>query len=163
MAKSWPLALLQVLHTVGIATRAIQERENYREHSNIKLACQSTDGLSATQNRRGAAESLITLRDVQDFPSHFRNAQAKYQGRTCRRQGRLLRFQSNSTATSDGGAQKLGFDLWHVSELIAIQVCSQNSRNKMICLKAALTGRASNFDFKIFEQAAAQNNHLLYY
>ena len=31
-------------------------KKNYRERSNIKSACQSTDGLSATQNGRGAAE-----------------------------------------------------------------------------------------------------------
>ena len=44
------------------------------------------------------------------------------------RTGRLLRFQRNSTATSDGGAQKLENDLWHDSESITTKVCSQNSR-----------------------------------
>ena len=34
---------------------------------------------------------------------------------TCPRKGRLLRFESNSTATSDGGAQQLGNDVWHDS------------------------------------------------
>ena len=31
---------------------------------------------------------------------------------TCPRKGYLLRFESNSTATSDGGAQKLGNNVW---------------------------------------------------
>ena len=38
---------------------------------------------------------------------------------TCPRKGRLLRFQSNSTATSHGDAQKLGNSLWHDSESTA--------------------------------------------
>ena len=46
---------------------------------------------------------------------------------TCPRKGRLFRFHSNSTATSDGGAQKLGNDL-HDSELIATKVCRLNGR-----------------------------------
>ena len=47
---------------------------------------------------------------------------------TCPRKGRLLRFESNSTATSDGGAQKLGSDVWHDSESIATKVSSQIGR-----------------------------------
>ena len=43
------------------------------------------------------------------------------------RKGRLLRFESNSTATSDGGAQKLGNDVRRDSESIATKVCSQIS------------------------------------
>ena len=35
---------------------------------------------------------------------------------TCLRKGRLLRFQSNSAATSDGGGQKLGNDVRRDSE-----------------------------------------------
>ena len=44
------------------------------------------------------------------------------------RKGRLLRFESNSTATSNGGAQKLGNDVRRNSELIAIKVCSAIGR-----------------------------------
>ena len=44
---------------------------------------------------------------------------------TCPRKGRLLRFESNSAATSDGGAQKLGNDVRRDSESIATKVCSQ--------------------------------------
>ena len=40
----------------------------------------------------------------------------------------LLRFKSNCTATSDGGAQKLGNDLWHEFAFIKTKVCSQNGR-----------------------------------
>ena len=41
--------------------------------------------------------------------------------------GGLLRFESNSTATSDGGTQKLGNNVWHDSFSIATKVCSQIS------------------------------------
>ena len=45
-----------------------------------------------------------------------------------RSEGRLLRFQSNSTATSDGGVQKLGNDVRRDSESIATKVCCQIGR-----------------------------------
>ena len=45
--------------------------------------------------------------------------------RTCPRKGRLLYFDANSAATSDGGAQKLGNDVRRNSESIATKVCSQ--------------------------------------
>ena len=44
---------------------------------------------------------------------------------TCPREGRLLSFLSNSTVTSDDGAQNLGNDVWHDSQLFATKVCSQ--------------------------------------
>ena len=44
---------------------------------------------------------------------------------SCPRKGRLLRFESNSTATSDGGAQKIGNDVWHDSESIKNKFCSK--------------------------------------
>ena len=47
---------------------------------------------------------------------------------TCPTEGRLIRFESNSTATSDGGTQKLGNDVRHDSEWIATKVCSQIGR-----------------------------------
>ena len=47
---------------------------------------------------------------------------------TCLRKGCLLRFPLNSKATSDGGAQKVGNDLWHNSFSIATKVCSQIAR-----------------------------------
>ena len=43
---------------------------------------------------------------------------------SCQCKGRLLRFELNSTATSNGSEQKLGNYVWYVSELIAIKVCS---------------------------------------
>ena len=47
---------------------------------------------------------------------------------TCLRKGSLLRFESNSTATSDGGAQKLWNDVWHDSESISAKVGSHIDR-----------------------------------
>ena len=40
------------------------------------------------------------------------------------RKGSLLRFELNSTVTSDGGTQKLGNYVWYDSESIATKVCS---------------------------------------
>ena len=119
----------------------------------------------------------------------------------CPRKGSLLRFQSNSTATLVGCAQKLGNNIWHDSELIATKDCSQicsyrfvsawssyialqicywsamfedhaeTCTNEVQCLKTmqrlALTGLASTFNSKIFEQSAwipssaTHKNHLL--
>ena len=47
---------------------------------------------------------------------------------TSPRKGRLLRFEQNSTATSDAGAQKLGNNVWYDSESISTKVCSQIGR-----------------------------------
>ena len=47
---------------------------------------------------------------------------------TCPWKGRLLRFESNSAATSDGGAKKLGNNAKRNSESIATKVCSQIGR-----------------------------------
>ena len=55
---------------------------------------------------------------------------------TCLRKGHLLRFELNSTATSDGGAQILGNDVWYDSESIATKVCSQIGRKWNAMLKA---------------------------
>ena len=46
----------------------------------------------------------------------------------CSRKGRLLRFESNSTVTSDGGGQKLGNDVRRDPESITTKVCSQIGR-----------------------------------
>ena len=49
----------------------------------------------------------------------------------CPRKERLLRLQSiqsNSTTTSDVGAQKLGNDVWHDSGSIATKVCNKVGR-----------------------------------
>ena len=55
---------------------------------------------------------------------------------TCPREQHLLRFEVNSTATSNG-AQKFGNNVWHDSELIATKVCSQiGIANEMQCLNA---------------------------
>ena len=49
---------------------------------------------------------------------------------TCPKKGRLLRFESNSTATSDGGGQKLGNDVWYDSESITTKVCNPIGRKR---------------------------------
>ena len=71
---------------------------------------------------------------------------------TCPRKEILLRFESNSAAISDGGAQKLGNNVRRDSdsELIATKFCSQSGRKWNVMLKANLwptsTGRALIFD-----------------
>ena len=50
------------------------------------------------------------------------------------KKGRLLRFESNSTATLDGvpkRAQKIGNDVWHDSESITTKVYSPIGRSQM--------------------------------
>ena len=66
------------------------------------------------------------------------------------RKGRLLRFESNSTATSDGGAQKLGNDVWHDSDSIATKVCSQVGRkwNAMFETHVVTSVDRTSFDFR---------------
>ena len=43
----------------------------------------------------------------------------------------IIRFKSNGTATSDGGAQILGNNVWHDSESIATTVAAKSAINKM--------------------------------
>ena len=79
---------------------------------------------------------------------------------TCPRKGRLLRFESNSTATSDGGAQKLGNDVSHDAESIATKNCSQIGR-KWNAMSERHELRFSIW--RCFKQSAFVNNRLLYY
>ena len=58
----WSCSNLQLCQR-EIATDEIQERKKDREHSKIKSARVCTDGLSATQNGRRAAERLCTHRE----------------------------------------------------------------------------------------------------
>ena len=69
---------------------------------------------------------------------------------TCPRKGSLLRFESNSTATSDGGAQKLGNDVRRNSESIATKVCSQICRkwNAMFESHVVTSVDRTSFDFR---------------
>ena len=69
---------------------------------------------------------------------------------TCPRKGSLLRFESNSAATSDGGAQKLGNDVRHDSESIATKVCSQIGRkwNAMFESHVVTSVDRTSFDFR---------------
>ena len=48
----------------------------------------------------------------------------------------LLRFELNSAATSDGGAQKLGNDVRHDSESSATKFAAKLVANEMQCLQA---------------------------
>ena len=69
---------------------------------------------------------------------------------TYQRKGRLLRFQANSTATSDAWALKLGNNAWYDSELIATKFEAKPFSNEMQYLKAMcrpiLIGRSSILD-----------------
>ena len=49
---------------------------------------------------------------------------------TCARKESLLRFQLNSTATTDGSVQKFGNNLSHDSVSIATNVCSSQISSK---------------------------------
>ena len=62
----------------------------------------------------------------------------------------MLRFESNSAATSDGGAQKLGNDVRHDSESIATKVCSQIGRkwNAMFESHVVTSVDRTSFDFR---------------
>ena len=69
---------------------------------------------------------------------------------TCPRKGRLLRFESNSAVTSDGGAQKLGNNVRRNSESIATKLCSQIGRkwNAMFESHVVTSVDRTSFDFR---------------
>ena len=79
---------------------------------------------------------------------------------TCPRKGRMLRFELDSTATSDGGAQKLRNDVSYDPESIATKNCSQIGRK----WNAMSEGHELRFSiWRCFKQSAFVNNRLLYY
>ena len=69
---------------------------------------------------------------------------------TCLMKGRLLRFELNSAATSDGGTQKLGNDVWRNSESIATNVCSQIGRKWNVRFESHVVTsvEGTSFDFR---------------
>ena len=90
------------------------------------------------------------------------------------RRGRLLRFQLNSTSTSEvqmAVHRSFGKDVWHDSESTATKICCQigckldatSENHSETCIDWTELGRASIFDLKLFEQSATQNNHQLWY
>ena len=79
---------------------------------------------------------------------------------TCPRKGRMLRFELDSTATSDGGAQKLRNDVSYDPESIATKNCSQIGR-KWNAMSERHELRFSIW--RCFKQSAFVNNRLLYY
>ena len=86
---------------------------------------------------------------------------------TCPRKGLLLRFKLNSAATSDGGAQKLGIDVWRDSESIATKVCSRIGRKLNAMFESHVVTSVDRtsfyFRFEDFWQYAFVNIHLLCY
>ena len=86
---------------------------------------------------------------------------------TCLRKGRLLRFESNSAATSDGSAQKLGNDVRRNSEWIATKLCSQIGRkwNAIFESHGVTSVDRTSFDFRFedFLRSSFVNIHLLCY
>ena len=79
------------------------------------------------------------------------------QSTTCPRKGRLLRYESNSTATSDGGAQKLGKDVRRDSESIDTKICSQIGRKKHAMFESHVVTSVHRTSWRFFEQSAFVN------
>ena len=79
---------------------------------------------------------------------------SRFKSTTCPRKGRVLRFELNSSATSDGDAQKLGNYVRRDSESIATKVQPNRSQMKCYvwkpCSDPAMTGRGLIFDLKVF-------------
>ena len=72
--------------------------------------------------------------------------------------------QTNNTATSDGGAQRLGNDVWHDSESITTNVCSQIGNKWIEMFKGQhWQDKLQLLILRFFEQSAFVNNHLLCY
>ena len=67
---------------------------------------------------------------------------------TCPRKGCLLRFELNSTATWDCGAQMLGNDVWRNSESIAIKVCRQIGRKWNVMFESHIVTSVDKSSFK---------------
>ena len=85
---------------------------------------------------------------------------------TCRRKGRPLRFEPISTYTSDGGAQKLGHNVWHDSESIATKVCSQIGRKWNAIFESHVSDQRWQKElrfliWRFFKQFVFVINHLL--
>ena len=87
---------------------------------------------------------------------------------TCPRKGSLLRFESNSTATSDGGAQKLRTDVGRDSKSIATKVSNPIGRKWNAMFESHKNDQRWQDELRIsiwrfFEQSAFVNNHLMCY
>ena len=70
---------------------------------------------------------------------------------TCPGKGGVLRFELNSTATSDGGAQKLGNDVRKDSESIATKFAAIPVANEMRShVVTSLDRKFFKIDLKVF-------------
>ena len=91
---------------------------------------------------------------------------SRSKSRTCLRKGRLLRFKMNSTATSAGGAKKLGNYVWHDSNRLW-RLQPNLSQIECDLWKQCSDQRWQNQPqisiWRFFEQYAFVNNHLLCY
>ena len=92
-------------------------------------------------------------------------ADLNFKSTTCRRKGRLLRFQSITSSTSDGYAQRLGNDLWNDSESIATKVCSQIGRKcrKMFESQVEVCIDLTSFNFQFKDEGVFMSNLLIIY
>ena len=92
-------------------------------------------------------------------------ADLNFKSTTCRRKGRLLRFQSITSSTSDGYAQRLGNDLWNDSESIATKVCSQIGRKcrKMFESQVEVCIDWTSFNFQFKDEGVFMSNLLIIY
>ena len=81
---------------------------------------------------------------------------------TCPRKGRLLRFQSNSTATPDGYAQKLGNSLWYDSELTATKNGQKPTKDlQWSCIDWTSLGFQFVFKFRVVTSLFPEVDELL--
>ena len=107
---------------------------------------------NSTATSDGGAQKLgnDVRRDSESIATKVCSRIGRKWNATCPRKGRLLRFESNSTATSDGGAQNLGNDVSHNSESIATKVCSQIGRkwNAMFESHVVTSVDRTSFDFR---------------
>ena len=84
-------------------------------------------------------------------------------------EGSLLRLELNSTATSDGGAQQLGNNVWRDSELILSKFAANGSQMKCDVWKPFSDQnwqdklRFSISSWRFFELSDLVNHHLLCY
>ena len=72
---------------------------------------------------------------------------------TCPRKGRLLRFELNSTVTSDGGAQKLGNDVWHGCLAWFRKDCNQSLQQNWSQMKCDLSEKRASAQIRIEQRS----------
>ena len=124
--------------------------------------------LSSTATSDGCAQKLENnvWHDSESITTKVCSKVGRKWNATCLRKRRLLRFESNSTATSDCCLQKLLNEAWRDSALITTKVCSQISRkwNAMFeCSDQRWKDELQFLIWRFFELSDLVNNDLLCY